>query len=177
MSDEPPNRPISAEAAVHAGAWASRIPDAERRVERAAVAAVEAVPPAHRPAGPLSLALVLADDATVRALNRDYRGADKPTNVLAFAALEGETPAIPGEPVELGDVVVALETVLAEAQAQGKAPADHLAHLTVHGTLHLLGYDHQDDGEAEAMEGLEVRVLAGLGVADPYAAPAAGGAA
>ncbi|SDG23395.1 probable rRNA maturation factor [Limimonas halophila] len=175
MSDEPPNRPISAEVAAHAGAWATHIPNAEDLVARAAVAAVEAIPEADKPAGPLSLSLVLADDETVRTLNRDYRGADKPTNVLAFAALEGDSPEIPGEPVELGDVVIALETVLAEARAQGKTAADHLTHLTVHGTLHLLGLDHQDDTEAEAMEGLEVRVLAGLGVADPYA-EAAGGA-
>jgi len=174
MSDEPPNRSIDAEVTALAGAWATDLPGAERVVERAAVAAVNSVPLSQRPEGPLSLSLVLADDARVRALNRDYRGTDKPTNVLAFAALEGETPDLPGEPVELGDVVIALETVLAEAREQGKAAADHLTHLTVHGTLHLLGFDHQDETEAEAMEGLEVRVLAGLGVADPYAVPAGG---
>ncbi len=159
-----------------AGDWAAELPDADSIAERAARAALAAVPDI---AGPIELSLVLADDAAVQGLNRDYRGKDRPTNVLSFPAWAEHDLPIPGEPAALGDVVLALETVLAEAAAQGKAPADHLAHLTVHGVLHLLGYDHETDAGAAAMEALEVRVLAGLGVPNPYAAEAAaaGGAA
>jgi probable rRNA maturation factor len=121
------------------------------------------------PAG-IEISVVLASDAFVKALNRDYRGRDKPTNVLAFAALDGARPSAPrGAPLLLGDVVIAFETVAAEAKAQGKTLADHLRHLVIHGTLHLLGHDHATDAEAAAMERLEVDALAGLGVADPYA--------
>jgi probable rRNA maturation factor len=118
---------------------------------------------------PVEVSVLLTDDARVRELNRVWRGADKPTNVLSFPAREPGEPWPSEGPVMLGDVAVALETVLREAAAEGKAPGDHLAHLVVHGTLHLLGHDHVgSDAEAEAMESLEVRVLAGLGVADPY---------
>ncbi|KAA5604961.1 rRNA maturation RNase YbeY [Roseospira marina] len=129
----------------------------------------------------VELCIALEDDASVHALNRDFRGQDKPTNVLSFAALEGEDgrvlpPVVDGDPLDpdpepemLGDVIVAFETTRDEAARDGKALADHLSHLVVHGVLHLLGYDHQDDDEAEAMEGLETRILAGLGIADPHA--------
>lgn len=113
--------------------------------------------------------MVLADDRLVRSLNREYRGRDTATNVLSFAGLDG--PAEPGTPRLLGDVVLARETVVREACEQGKTPADHLAHLVVHGVLHLLGYDHQTTTQAETMEDLERAVLAGLGVADPYLSP------
>ena len=94
---------------------------------------------------------------------------DAPTNVLSFPAAASAPPA-PGAPLLLGDVVLAFETVAAEAAAQGKPLADHLAHLVVHGVLHLLGFDHEADAEAERMEALETRLLAGLGIADPYRA-------
>ncbi len=116
----------------------------------------------------------LTDDAEVRALNHRYRGVDAPTNVLSFpatACTPGALPEAPpaGAPLPLGDVVVALETVRAEAANQGKPLADHLRHLVVHGVLHLAGYDHADDAQAAAMEDLEAGILAGLGVPDPYA--------
>ncbi|HEX8374556.1 MAG TPA: rRNA maturation RNase YbeY, partial [Geminicoccaceae bacterium] len=117
---------------------------------------------------PVEVSVLLADDAHVRELNRVWRGVDKPTNVPSFPAREPGEPWPAEGPAHLGDVAVALETVLREAAAEGKAPGDHLAHLVVHGTLHLLGHDHDADAEADAMEALEVRVLAGLGVADPY---------
>lgn len=121
------------------------------------------------------VSVVLADDATVEALNRKYRGSDRPTNVLAFAALEGSGPAPAAEaPLLLGDVVLAYETVAAEARTQGKPLGDHVAHLVVHGILHLLGYDHRAPAEAASMEAVEVAILAGLGIADPYAAGRAG---
>ena len=111
--------------------------------------------------------LALADDALVRDLNRRFRGKDKPTNVLSFPS--GEVAS--GAP--LGDIVVARETLEREAALDGKPIDHHLMHLVVHGLLHLLGYDHESDDEAEAMERLETAILAELGVPDPYADPVA----
>lgn len=112
------------------------------------------------------MSIVLADDAFVRELNRDYRHIDKPTNVLSFPAEDDDATG----PRLLGDVVLAFETLLREAADEGKSALDHLAHLVVHGTLHLLGYDHEEAQEAEEMEALERKILAGLGIADPYQA-------
>jgi probable rRNA maturation factor len=114
---------------------------------------------------PAELAIRIVDTAEGQALNRDYRGKDYATNVLSFPA---ELP--PGVNLPLiGDLAICAPVVAREAAEQGKKPRDHWAHLTVHGTLHLLGYDHIDEAEAEAMEALETRILAGLGIADPYA--------
>ncbi len=149
--------------------WRRAVAGVEDVVRRAARAAFEADPP---PAARAEASLVLADDAFVQGLNRDYRGRDEPTNVLAFANREdrgGERVArADGAPVALGDVVVAYETAAAEAAAAGKSLADHLNHLVVHGMLHLLGYGHETDTEAEPMERLEIQVLFRLDVANPY---------
>ena len=158
--------------AVEADGWGGALPDSEALVTRAARAALAAACPALDAA---TISLLLADDPMVRELNRAWRGKDAPTNVLSFPATEtkaGETPEpeFAGVPLELGDVALAFETCRREADAQGKSLADHVAHLTVHGVLHLLGYDHLDEAEAERMESLETRILAGLGIADPYAA-------
>ena len=116
----------------------------------------------HRAA---ELSIRIVDTAEGRALNRDYRGKDYATNVLSFPA---ELP--PGVDLPLlGDLAICAPVVAREAAEQGKRPRDHWAHMTVHGVLHLLGYDHVEDAEAEAMEALETRILAGLGIADPYA--------
>ncbi|EIL92921.1 rRNA maturation RNase YbeY [Rhodanobacter spathiphylli] len=113
----------------------------------------------------VELAIRIVDADEGRALNRDYRGKDYATNVLSFPA---ELP--PGMNLPLiGDLAICAPVVMREAAEQGKASRDHWAHLTVHGVLHLLGYDHLVDAEAEAMEALETRILAGLGIADPYA--------
>jgi probable rRNA maturation factor len=112
-------------------------------------------------AGPKELAIMLCDDAAMRELNGRWRGRPEPTNVLSF-------PAAPGGET-LGDIAIAYETTAREAETEGKPFADHLAHLAVHGFLHLLGYDHQSDAEAAAMERLEVAILARLNVSDPYA--------
>jgi len=112
------------------------------------------------------LSVVFTDDAHVRALNRQYRGKDYPTNVLSFPAPPAK---VDGFGPLLGDIVVAYETVAREATAEGLVFEDHLSHLVVHGLLHLLGHDHEDDAEATAMESLEVAILARLGIADPYA--------
>jgi probable rRNA maturation factor len=118
----------------------------------------------RRKATEVAIRIVDADEG--RALNLQYRGRDYATNVLSFPA---DLP--PGLNLPLiGDLVICAPVVVREAAEQGKKPADHWAHLTIHGTLHLLGYDHIEEAEAEAMEGLETRVLAGLGIADPYLA-------
>lgn len=131
------------------------------------------------PAGPVELAVVLTGDAEVRRLNNTYRGIDAPTNVLSFAMTEAggatEPDATPEAPLLLGDVYLAYETVRAEAAAPGRTWRGHVLHLTIHGVLHLIGYDHGSDSDAATMERLEARVLAGFGVADPYAEADAGG--
>ena len=133
-------------------AWAKALPGVERLVRKAARAAVGG--------RKRSLTVALADDKRVRLLNARDRKKDRPTNVLSYPS---------GEREYLGDVVLARQTVWREARSQGKTPADHLAHLVVHGTLHLMGYDHEaGEAEAERMEALERRILAKLGIADPY---------
>ena len=133
-------------------AWRKALPGVERLVRKAGRAATD-----NRTR---SLPVALADDRRVRVLNSRDRKKDKPTNVLSYPS---------GERGHLGDVVLARQTVWREAKSQGKTPADHVTHLVVHGTLHLLGYDHETgDADAERMEALERRILAKLGIADPY---------
>ena len=131
-----------------------------------------------RPDAPATAGLILADDGLVAALNRDYRGQDKATNVLSFPFTEpdaedtGQAPAVladPPLPTCLGEVYVAFETTTAEADRDGKPRFEHLCHLIIHGMLHLLGFDHQDDAKADVMESLERGILDRLGIADPYA--------
>lgn len=115
----------------------------------------------------LSIRIVGAEES--RALNHDYRGRDKPTNVLSFPG--GPMAGLPpGEPQLLGDLVICADVVAAEAGAAGREPADHWAHIVVHGVLHLLGYDHETESDAAVMEGLETRILTAQGLADPYGA-------
>jgi probable rRNA maturation factor len=114
--------------------------------------------------GPGGLVIRVVDEAESRSLNREYRGVDGPTNVLSFPF---ESP--PGFAVDhLGDLVICAQMVVREAQEQGKPVEHHWAHMVVHGLLHLLGYDHQSDVEAEEMESLEREILARLGIPDPY---------
>ncbi len=158
-------------------AWPRALPKASAVAERAARAALDTQRPKAREAVEISIAL--ADDALLARLNRDWRGIDGATNVLSFPGAgerggptEGGGPG--GPPVVLGDVVLARETVAAEAAAQQKSLAAHTSHLVVHGVLHLLGHDHDTAVEASAMEGLETRILATLGIGDPYAGPPPG---
>ncbi|HSV30330.1 MAG TPA: rRNA maturation RNase YbeY [Candidatus Omnitrophota bacterium] len=155
---------------VECAAWTEALPGAQDLVRRCVVASLDG---AELPDGPVEVSVVLTDDDAVQALNRDWRGKDKPTNVLSFAALDDEDAPLPeGAPLLLGDVVLAYQTCAAEAVDQGKTLADHMAHLVVHGVLHLLGYDHEEsEEEAEEMEAEETAILAGLGIADPYAQP------
>lgn len=126
-----------------------------------------------------SLALMGCDDARIATLNADFRGKPQPTNVLSWPSEErgaeviGTAPDLPNpgradDPAFLGDIAIAWETCAAEAEAQGKTMADHVTHLVVHAILHLLGYDHIEAEDAAVMEALEVRILASLGVSDPY---------
>lgn len=136
--------------------WVKALPDAARLARRAARAAFAGT----RRRGRRSLNVALADDKAVRKLNARDRQKDKPTNVLSYPS---------GEREFLGDIVLARQTIWREAREQRKSPADHYTHLVVHGVLHLLGYDHETgDADAERMEALERRVLAKLGIADPY---------
>jgi probable rRNA maturation factor len=135
------------------------------RVTARALEQLNAVRPEGWAAG--LVALLFTDDATIRTMNRTFRGRDSATNVLSFP-----TAGPPGLPphieMPLGDIALAAETCLREAAEKGVSPEDHTLHLIIHGILHLLGYDHVDDQEAAAMEALETRLLAKLGVADPY---------
>ncbi|APZ98749.1 rRNA maturation RNase YbeY [Sphingopyxis sp. QXT-31] len=149
--------------------------DWEARAGEAVAAALALTPFAGlADAAPLvEVAVRLTDDAEVQTLNRDFRGKDKPTNVLSFPQvqndlLEGLTNSDDGE-ILLGDIVLARETCAREADEKGISLADHATHLIVHGALHLVGYDHMDDASAHAMEALEVKALASLGLANPYA--------
>lgn len=112
------------------------------------------------------VALLFTDDATIAGINAQWRGKDKPTNVLSFPAPAMPVPA--GEPRPLGDIVLAHGVIAQEAAEQGKTLHDHVAHLIVHGILHLLGFDHEIDEDAEAMEQLEASILKDLGISDPY---------
>jgi probable rRNA maturation factor len=138
-------------------------PGAEATVRRA-VAQAAAVEGTADPAAEVSV--LLCDDAVIAALNARWRGRDEPTNVLSFPAPPAGDPAAPAH---LGDIAIACETVMREAQEQGRPVSRHLAHLAVHGFLHLLGYDHGTDDEAERMEQLERDILTSLGIPDPYA--------
>ncbi|MCJ2026786.1 rRNA maturation RNase YbeY [Methylobacterium sp. J-067] len=152
--------------AVEDDRWEKAIPDLESLVLRAVEAGLAVAP--EKPSGNLEVSVLLADDATVQDLNKTWRGKDKPTNVLSFPATPQPLP--PGAPAPLGDVVLAYETMVRESAEQGKPLQNHLAHLLVHGTLHLVGQDHElGNTEAEAMEALEIAALATLGIPDPYA--------
>lgn len=148
---------IKVEILVQSPAW-RRVKDARTVIRRALAAAAESL---TLESG--EVAVVLTDDEAIQALNRQWRGFDKPTNVLSFpSVLEAATGHI-------GDIVIAYETMAREAEADDKTLRDHLAHMAVHGFLHLAGLDHENARDAKRMEGEERAILAGLGIADPYA--------
>jgi len=156
------------EVLVVADCWQAE-PGAEAVIHRAIEAAAE-VADADADAGEAELAIMLTDDRGIRTLNRNWRGIDKATNVLSFPALQPTGPAGPDDaPRMLGDIAIAYETTRKEADEERKPFDHHLSHLAVHGFLHLIGYDHENDADAEAMEGLERDILAQLGIPDPYA--------
>ncbi|MGQ0672986.1 MAG: rRNA maturation RNase YbeY [Hyphomicrobium sp.] len=157
-----------------AGDW-DRFGNVDKLVEAAAAALARH--PSVRSEVRCDACIALSDDPGVRRLNATYRGKDKPTNVLSFPSLpmpaHSATSSGPAGVRPLGDIVLAQGTILAEAALQGTPPADHLQHLVVHGLLHLLGYDHETEVEATAMESIEIEVLASLGIDSPYTHPLA----
>jgi len=151
---------------VVADCWQTE-PGAETAIRRAIEAAAEI---ADADVGDAELAVMLTDDSGIRTLNNSWRGIDKPTNVLSFPALQPTGAVGPDDaPRMLGDIAIAFETTRKEADDEQKPFDHHLSHLAVHGFLHLIGYDHENDDDADAMEGLETEVLAQLGIPDPYA--------
>jgi probable rRNA maturation factor len=172
MDDDSPE-PVSV--TIGTARWRAVLDDAPALCRQAVRAALDRAAPAPRLAA-AEIGVLLGDDRSIRQLNARHRDVDRATNVLAFPLLDldrgrpacGGAPSLPG-PVMLGDIALALETVCREAEDAGKPVGDHLRHLVVHGTLHLLGFDHQDDAGARAMEDLERAILADLRVPDPYA--------
>jgi probable rRNA maturation factor len=165
-----PSKPkIQIEIVVRSARWRKHS-TAKALIRKAVLAAAKAIS-----TSPIELAIVLSNDSAIRTLNRDWRGKNAPTNVLSFP--------VPGPPTGkrraggkwrspspyIGDIVIAYETVAREAKAQDKPFRHHLAHLAIHGFLHLHGYDHENDREAQKMERLERKILAGLAIPDPYA--------
>jgi probable rRNA maturation factor len=148
-------------------------PSATSLDARLAAVIASAIAAANLVAGPEQgdVTVVVDDDARIRELNKIWRGFDKPTNVLSFPAPDAQ----PGPTRTLGDIAISYETAAREAAAEGKSLADHIAHLSVHGFLHLMGYDHESDDDAEDMERLERIILARIGVSDPYVAHEAEG--
>jgi len=163
----PPQIEVQIDVIVRSARWRKR-PTAKTIVKKAVLAA--AIAASTRP---IELAIVLSNDSAIRALNRDWRGKNAPTNVLSFP-VPGQPPRRargkrPNPSPYIGDIVIAYETVAREAKAQDKPFGYHLAHLAIHGFLHLHGYDHENDREAQTMERLERQILARLAIPDPYA--------
>jgi len=158
--------PPETEVLIVAECWGAA-PDAATIVHRAIETAASMV---DADTADAELAVMLTDDAGIQTLNKNWRGQDKPTNVLSFPALQptGGQSSDDG-PRMLGDIAIAWETTRREADDEQKPFDHHLSHLAVHGFLHLVGYDHENDVDAEAMEHLERDILAALGIADPYA--------
>ena len=150
---------VTVDITVEAGDW-EKISGAETAIQNALHAVSEDFQSLKA-----EYSVLLTDDAHMRVLNRNWRKMDKPTNVLSFPAPE-EAKSAQGL---LGDIVLSYETVIREAAGENKQPLHHITHLTIHGALHLLGLDHQDDTEAETMESREREILARLGIPDPYA--------
>ncbi len=168
--ETPETQPITIEMTIEAGDWGTE--DAIRAEVDRAIEAATLIGRFDLPAY-AELSLVLTDDAHIRDLNRTWRGKDKATNVLSFPAGEHHEAEVSDDyadpPMLLGDIVIARETLVREAEEEGKSRQDHFTHLLVHGFVHLMGYDHEDDAEAEEMEALEAEILAHLGIANPYA--------
>ena len=169
MAPQNPDITYELDLSIQDPAWED-LPGIEDLVAHAVEASLKtAILPRKIEGRPLEISLVLANDDLVQVLNNDYRGKDKPTNVLTFAALDDEDmPDIKEEAFGLGDVILAYQTVEREAADQGKFIQDHTAHLVVHGILHLLGYDHETEDEANVMESTEIRILETLGIQNPY---------
>lgn len=165
MTDEPPSPAGQSGHArdidiIHENeTWQAALPEVDRLVRETVLTGLQDLEEA------LEVCVVLGDDPMVQELNRNFRGKDRATNVLSFPSDD----LLPDGLRLLGDVVLSYDTCVREAREQGKSLADHMRHLTLHGVLHLLGYDHETSEDAEEMEELEVELLTGLGIANPYA--------
>ena len=157
---------LSLDITVEDPAWHTHCPDLEALSARVLETALASVPSFAGRAGPFELSLLFTDNDTIQRLNCEFRNKDKPTNILSFPMIDAQSPQSPIQP--LGDLALALGVVLEECAVQSKTPADHLSHLLVHGFLHLIGHDHESDGEAKAMENLEIAILDRLGLKNPY---------
>lgn len=179
IARDPGRSPLTIELTIEPDDWRGPFPQAEAIcAQTLTLACAAALHDAAVPSG-VEVSVALLDDAAMHDLNRRFRQQDKATNVLSFPALDGLqlkrlgqglTPPgqVPGAPVALGDIALALETVMSEAVAQNKEPEAHFRHLLVHGFLHLLGYDHIEADDAAGMERLEATILARMGLDDPY---------
>lgn len=153
--------PVTADIVIESEFWAAE-PRAEATVAAAISSAAKFLKDRHSTRGG-EVSILLSDDSAVRDINRQFRGLDKPTNVLSFPA--ADTPATQGH---LGDIVIAYETLRRECEAEDRQFLHHLAHLTVHGFLHLIGYDHETDAQADEMEALESRIMMSMDMPDPW---------
>ncbi|MBL4800578.1 MAG: rRNA maturation RNase YbeY [Emcibacter sp.] len=178
MTSEPRPNNIDLDISLESPIWADNFPEYAARIDDCFDQIIWQVPEArnfHKFLH-LELSILLTDDDNMRNLNRDYREKDKATNVLSFPSLSEQEMVkflvdgreIPAFPVALGDITFAYETIKNEAAAQGKSFSDHFCHLCLHGMLHLLGYDHLEDDQAEVMEALEKKLLSKLSIDDPY---------
>jgi probable rRNA maturation factor len=153
--------------------WIAALPDAGALLDRALGLALSDMRAGERT---VEVGVRLVDDGAIQALNRDWRGRDKSTNVLSFPLGDAGPVTDAGFPWLIGDIVMSFDTMMAESARDGKALKDHFTHLAIHAALHLKGHDHEDEAEAETMEAEEIVLLAQLGIADPYsqAAPPVG---
>lgn len=157
---------VSADIQIDSNLWDAH-PAAEQTVRAAIAAAAAAL---STPGGEVSI--LLTDDSAIQVLNRDWRGFDKPTNVLSFPAPKSAATSGVGTGLPmLGDIAIAYETVLRECDDEDREFLHHLTHLTVHGFLHLIGFDHQTDAQADEMEGLESRIMIAMNLPDPWLNP------
>jgi probable rRNA maturation factor len=165
MSDRTPDTRLRLALEIEDPRWTQALPNAAELLEQAIGLALADVGGDSRT---IEVGVRLVDDGTIQGLNRDWRGRDKPTNVLSFPLGDPGPVDDPDFPWLIGDIVMSFDTVTAESIRDGKSLEHHVAHLAIHAALHLIGHDHEDEAEADAMEALEVKLLAGLGIPDPY---------
>lgn len=163
------NRTIDIDVSVSEPEWNESFLELEDLAKQAVQIAIDmAVLPEPVRGRDLEISVVLANDDLLQVLNREYRQMDKPTNVLSFATLDSDDPPPPDGPFPLGDIILSYQTIDREAMEQGKFFRDHFVHMVVHGTLHLVGYDHMTEDEATIMETLEIRILEKMHIQNPY---------
>ena len=165
MSGRTPDTKLRLALEIEDPRWVGALPDAAELLEKAIALALDDVRGEGRI---IEVGVRLVDDGTIQALNRDWRGRDKPTNVLSFPLGDPGPVGDPDFPWLIGDIVMSFDTVTAESIRDGKPLEHHVVHLAIHAALHLIGHDHEDEAEADAMEATEVKLLAGFGIPDPY---------